>query len=127
MNTNTNPQAARDAAREFINARPGFNPCNYMGDRKAYNRDAYRARTDRKRALNLLGACELHGVDISNAGPFSRLEYDGKAWNYVTGQYYPTEYRGAMVAHLERCLAADGLSDEAIQRWKRRGAWYRKF
>jgi hypothetical protein len=110
-----------DVFRKFINQRPGLDPRNYISDwrdkegRRAYQSEARRIQND--------GAKARQALELASAYPFNaqalldatraysgRLQIVAKdseaayaiAIDYCTGQYWPTEYRAAAAAVLER-------------------------
>ena len=110
---------------KWINQRAGLDPRNYFSDwrdrdgRRAYQQEARSIQTDGKRAraaLELARMYPFNGQALSDAtGAFSgRLQLAAlgseKAWtvtiDYCTGQYWPTEYRKAAAASLERYVDA---------------------
>lgn len=91
------------ALRAFILQRPRFEPANYGGCASAYRADYARCLADRNDALALLAYVERASNPERVAGCFaealrsSRLEWNesAQAFDYCTGQYFPTEYRSA--------------------------------
>jgi hypothetical protein len=94
--TNTEKQTILSALRRFINSRPGLDFANY-GDVKSYRSELRRISNDRHAALTLLNYVEHSSLtaDQLKAGFRRRLTWDGKDFQYTTGQYYPVEYRAA--------------------------------
>ena len=99
------------ALRAFIESRPGFDPANYCGAPQAYRADYRRAYQHLQDARAMLRAVEwrdsIAGDDIVRA-KHHRVDFvpagDSLAVDYCTGQYYPTEYRGAVCATLASTL-----------------------
>ena len=94
--------------RQFINSRPGFEPGNY-GDATSYRADQRTAIKDRAHALQLLAAIEsrdtITAADMlnprNNSGRFTiEQQGDKTRAQYITGQYYPTEYRAGAARYL---------------------------
>ena len=91
------------ALHRFIRQRPGLEFGNY-GDIKVYRAELRRIGRDLKHAETLLRKVELaHGItgrDIVDAARSSRLNISetpkGIKVDYVTGQYFPVEYRPAV-------------------------------
>lgn len=109
-----------DALEKFIKSRSGMDHRDYFSGydnpkalkegRRAYFSEARSITKDRREALAALAdARELtprYDVLIAAfpAALSGRLEWDGAKLNYCTGQYYPTEYRKAARAVLERYI-----------------------
>lgn len=98
METNTTDKATMlNVLRGFICQRPGFDPANYATARD-YRADYRRALRDKGDALAMLRQVELRSYvtasDIVGTGS-GRLSWVGNGWQYVAGQYFPTEYRAA--------------------------------
>ena len=99
------------AFEAFINQRPGLDFADY-GDRAAMRQDTARTNNQKQAAIKALRMAELlpwDGVTMKDAfDAFSGrltpvIREDGKlALDYCTGQYWPTEYRAAAAAVLER-------------------------
>lgn len=99
--------------REFVSQRPGFESANYS-NRADYHRDYRPVQKDLARALTLLDMLQAPGhefitfQDIQEATrAFSgRLHVDnnGAMVEYTAGQYWPTEYRRAVVVVLEKLI-----------------------
>jgi hypothetical protein len=91
--------------RAYIAKRPRLDWRDYMRDwRDSDGRATYRSESRRitqqlKDARALLRFCELYSVDITTAlsNPGDRLFIDGDKLTYHVGQYWPTEYRAAVV------------------------------
>lgn len=101
-----------DALRAFICQRPGFDWHNYAGAPDAYRADRYTAMRDKADALALLDAVTWRtGIDA--AAMLAELRGGRLTWDaergeldYCTGQYFPTEYRGAAARALAAMLWA---------------------
>lgn len=82
----------------FICQRPGLEPGNY-GTGADYLAEARRISRDRRVALQLFYAVNASGHLSADylTGQTGRLTWDEErgAWDYCTGQYFPTEYRPA--------------------------------
>jgi hypothetical protein len=114
MNTST----LLDTLHHFINQRPGLDPRNYIsGHRDADGRAAYRADArgitrDLHDARALIRYIELHPtIDaqrIIDAARGRRLTIKpaGESFkiDYLTGQYWPTEYRAAVARVLSDAI-----------------------
>lgn len=89
-----------DALRAFIESRPGFEPCNYptLRDYRADQRHATRQLHDARHLLAYVAVRDSITAEMLLAGLRSgRLTWDEASGqlDYCTGQYYPTEFRGA--------------------------------
>ena len=97
------------ALSRFIAQRPGLEFGNY-GDVTSYRAEIRSIARDLRDARALLRAVRLSGITgqaLAEAFPRAfagRLSWDGKALDYCTGQYWPTEYRRAVCAVLARAL-----------------------
>jgi len=89
----------------FVRQRPGFDPNNY-GDAASYRADVRRAGRDLRHAEELIRAVAIRPYCVINPKQSGRLSWDAgeKRWDYVTGQYFPTEYRAAACAVLASAL-----------------------
>lgn len=107
-NTETNERELMLASlRAFVRRRPGFEPANY-GDAASYRADVRRAGRDLREAEELLRAVTLRSSCTLGPKQAGRLTWDAgeKRWDYVTGQYFPTEYRAAACQLLASALWA---------------------
>lgn len=121
-----------DAMRAFICQRPGFDWRNYCEARDAYRADSSTATRDKAAALALLDAVTWRsGIDA--AAMLAELRQGRLTWDaergeldYCTGQYFPTEYRGAAARALASMLWAyfrdecGADTGDAIRRMARR-------
>lgn len=93
----------------FIRQRPGLEFGNYK-DATEYRRELRGITRDKRDAETMLfhvWRSQLSSAELVEAAEraFSgRLSWDGKRWQYVTGQYFPTEYRRAACAVLSTAL-----------------------
>lgn len=93
----------------FIRQRPRLEFGNY-GDAAIYRaelRGITRDKRDAEAMLFYVWRSQMTPEQLGNAAKsaFSgRLTWDGEKWEYVTGQYWPTEYRKAACAVLARAL-----------------------
>lgn len=110
--TTTTPETlatlnALELLSSFVDQRPCLNPADYGGGLEGwrlYRREAAEITRDRADFYNLLNAAhrlynssELNAAVISrlfNTGDRLELTEAGKL-RYITGQYFPTEYRPA--------------------------------
>ena len=89
--------------RAFVRQRPGFDWHNY-GDAASYRADVRRAGRDLRDAEELLRAVTWRTSCTLAENKCGRLSWNGKGWEYVAGQYFPTEYRAAACAVLASAL-----------------------
>lgn len=96
----------------FVRQRPGFDPNNY-GDAASYRADVRRAGRDLRHAEELIRAVAIRPYCVINPTQSGRLSWDAakQRWDYVTGQYFPTEYRAAACALLVSALWGYFASD----------------
>ena len=93
----------------FIRQRPGLEFGNYK-DATEYRRELRQITRDKRDAETMLfhvwrSLMVTKTLREGSEQAFSgRLSWNGKAWEYVTGQYWPTEYRRAACAVLARAL-----------------------
>lgn len=96
------------ALLDYAAQNPGLDYRNY-GEPGPYRSELRSIGKDWERVQNLARAAIGLGVtdaEIIAKGPraFSgRLTWNGKEWDYCTGQYWPTEYRKAVAAILDSC------------------------
>ncbi len=95
--------------RQFANKRPGLNFADY-GDRRYYIQD-YREILKDLHSFNELMGFALDRIDNLNEQLTAELETTGDRLSlvngklqYVTGQYFPTEYRNAACRVLVRLI-----------------------
>ena len=101
MNTQTQPQVL-DLLCTFVDQRPGLNFANY-GDVRAYRNESAEITRDRsdfyellRLAHSLLSHAELEAKLTQRLTTSSeRLTLENNRLQYITGQYFPTEYRPA--------------------------------
>jgi len=97
---NTTPTLA--LLQKFVDQRPGLNFADY-GDVRAYRNESAEITRDRsdfyellRLASSLLSPAELEGKTAQHLRTSSgRLTLEGDRLQYITGQYFPTEYRPA--------------------------------
>jgi hypothetical protein len=97
---NTTPTLA--LLEKFVDQRPGLEFANY-GDFRAYRNESAEITRDRsdfyellRLASSLLSPAELEEKTAQHLRTSSgRLTLEGDRLQYITGQYFPTEYRPA--------------------------------
>lgn len=99
-----------DALRAWISQRPGLEFGNY-GNIASYRAEVRNIGRDLSDARTLLRDVELSAVSADALKDAfqaysGRLSWDGTRLSYITGQYWPTEYRKAVCA-----VAAQALWD----------------
>jgi hypothetical protein len=114
MTTDTNADKEKlgqmlETLHRFIRQRPGLEFGNY-GDATEYRREL-RGITRDKRDAEAMLFCVWRSLmvtktlgEASEQAFSGRLTWNGREWDYVTGQYWPTEYRRAACAVLARAL-----------------------
>ena len=116
MNTNTEYPSKETVIKLFtnwINQRPGLDWRDYGNSYNAYKNDANNISKQRKEALKALRLFGYLDYDPETFNTSCRWAYSGrlqviynadKGWfiDYCTGQYWPTEYRQAAAAVLNR-------------------------
>lgn len=109
MNTTLEKSTLIHAMGEFISKRSGIDGRNYdsresfMGDYRKILRDGKHAR----RLLDYVSRLSISAEDLiaaSKSAYSGRLSFDEIGVDYVTGQYFPTEYRAAACAVLARAI-----------------------
>jgi len=106
-------QTAYTLFKDWINQRPGLDWRDYGNSYNAYRQDANNISKQRKDALhelNLFLFVEFDPEILFKACKWAysgrlQVKYtEGKGWyiDYCTGQYWPTEYRQAAAAVLDR-------------------------
>ena len=97
------------ALETFVRQRPCFESGNY-GDRASYMSDVRRSTRDLDHARALIRWARMSRVPYDVlAGVMTerdRLSWDGARVDYCTAQYWPTEYRAAVVRALCSALWA---------------------
>lgn len=97
-----------EALARFVAQRSGIDSRNYGGSREAFMGDYRRILRDGRDARALLRVVELSTClpdsilcEVLKSG---RLTWDGERLEYCAGQYFPTEYRGAVCRALASVL-----------------------
>lgn len=99
------------ALLDFAAQNPGLEPWNY-GTWQSYRAEANQISRQWHTICELLQAANHYQVtdtQIFAASEWAysgRLTWNGTEWNYCTGQYWPTEYRSAVIAVLRYALPA---------------------
>ena len=109
-----NTQEIKSLLRAFVAQRPGFESANY-GSLAAFRADQKRAMRDKADALALINAFPDEAdprflVGVLSSG--NRLSLEGGKLEYITGQYYCTEYRAAVCRAVSDALHAHLYSHE---------------
>lgn len=104
-NIQTTRRVMLTSLQSFVRQRPGFDPNNY-GDAASYRADVRRAGRDLRHAEELIREVAIRPYCIINPKHAGRLSWDAakQRWDYVTGQYFPTEYRAAACGVLVSAL-----------------------
>lgn len=109
MQTTLEKSTLIHALGEFIGKRSGIDGRNY-DSRESFMRDCRRILRDGKHARRLLDYVSRRSISAedliaSSKSAFSgRLSFDEIGVDYVTGQYFATEYRAAACAVLARAV-----------------------
>jgi hypothetical protein len=88
---------------------PGLDYGNY-GEPTSYNSELRSIGKDWERVCNLareavrLGVTDAEVIECAKHSFSGRLVWNGSGWDYCTGQYWPTEYRKAVAAVLDRAV-----------------------
>lgn len=98
---------------KFANQRPGLDFCNY-GDVRAYRQESREITKDLNDFHELLRYARLRVTDLDskienylkNTSGRLRIDDSGRL-EYITGQYFPTEYRPASARVLADIIWAD--------------------
>ena len=106
--TTTEKDKMMDALATFIRQRAGLEFGNY-GDWSAYRQEQRSITKDRHEAFALWQFVQrsdsVKAERIAErATKGQRLSWNGKGWDYCTGQYFPTEYRPAVCRLLSAVL-----------------------
>jgi hypothetical protein len=100
----TEKQLLTESLRRFIAQRAGMDWRNY-GSVHAYRAEQRAVTKDRHHAEALLAFVERSPSVTAELIKSSLHAYSGRlSWDYVTGQYFPTEYRKAVCACLAQSL-----------------------
>lgn len=105
---------------KFVQQRPGFNLCNYSSIRD-YRSDYYQANKYKKQFFTLLDGAQRTfsfddlnralGEELKNNRGRLSFNEESKELRYITGQYFPTEYRRAAFYILSHTV-------EKLERWQ---------
>lgn len=109
----TIPKSYTQLLTKFANQRPGLDFCNY-GDVRAYRQESREITKDlhdfsemlRYASLRVKGLDEKIEAYLKNSSGRLRLDEQGRL-EYITGQYFPTEYRPASARVLADIIWAD--------------------
>ena len=101
-----NTPELKAALRAFVAQRPGFERGDYNTP-SAYRADQKRAMRDKADALALINAFPDEAArGFLEKHLDGRLRLEGGKLEYITGQYYPTEYRAAVCRAVSDALRA---------------------
>lgn len=94
-----------DTLQHFIRQRPGFEWANY-DSAASYRADTRRALRDLHDAEDMLRAIRWRTSCTFSPSTSGRLTWEAerKGWQYVAGQYFPTEFRAAACSLLASAL-----------------------
>ncbi len=96
---------------DYAAQRPGLDFRNY-GSLESYRTEVASITRQWRKILVLLDVAEYYAVTDAQVIEASQWAFSGRmtwtdaGWNYCTGQYWPTEYRAAVVAVLRYALPA---------------------
>ena len=99
------------ALLDFAAQRPGLDLCNY-GSWQSYRSEAtqitrqWHTICELVRIANHYDVTDEQILAASEWAYSGRLRWTGTTWAYCTGQYWPTEYRSAVIAVLRYALPA---------------------
>jgi hypothetical protein len=94
---------------DFAAQSPGMESRNY-GSWESYCQEASSVARQWRRIVQLLDAADHFALtdaqvlEASQSAFSGRLHWDGHNWDYCTGQYFPVEYRAAVIAVLAYAL-----------------------
>lgn len=94
---------------DYAAQRPGLEPCNY-GNWQSYKTEANDISRQWRTICQLLDIADHHQVtdvqviEASQWAYAGRMTWMGNDWEYTCGQYWPTEYRSAVIAVLRYAL-----------------------
>ena len=105
----------------FARQRPGLNFDDY-GDRKIYDKESREITKDLHDYEEVLGVAVMYIDDLDskvktylqNSSGRLTMRADGKL-EYITGQYFPTEYRPAATSVLTTLLWRHVSNDETLK------------
>ena len=85
---------------KFVNQRPGLDFCNY-GNIRSYRSEMREITADRQDFFELFSFAQMRINDFEQKltkelkNTTGRLTLEGDSLQYITGQYFPTEFRPA--------------------------------
>jgi hypothetical protein len=117
---NTTPTLA--LLQKFVDQRPGLEFADY-GDVRAYRNESAEITRDRsdfyellRVASSLLSPAELEEKTAQHLRTSSgRLTLEGDRLQYITGQYFPTEYRPAACRVLVSIIWGEYQKDQTLE------------
>ena len=96
---------------DYAAQRPGLDVRNY-GSWSSYRSEAasitrqWQTICEQLQAANYYNITDAQVIAASESAYSGRMTWTGDDWDYCTGQYWPTEYRAAVVAVLRYALPA---------------------
>lgn len=96
---------------DYAAQRPGIDPRNY-GTWQSYTTEAKQISRQWRTICRLLDAADYYQIEdaqIIEASQWAysgRMSWDGQSFDYCCGQYWPTEYRAAVLAILRAVIPA---------------------
>ena len=122
MSTQTQTQEinALELLCKFVDSRPGLDFNDY-GDVTIYRREMNEITKDMHDFYDLLNLARWKVENLSDKiaeylkNTDGRLSLEGNKLQYITGQYYPTEYRPAASRVLVNIIWSEFMKDERLK------------
>lgn len=120
MNTTTQEINALELLCKFVNQRPGLDFNDY-GDVTIYRREMNEITKDMHDFYDLLNLARWKVENLNQKiadylkSTDGRLSLVGEKLQYITGQYYPTEYRPAASRVLVNIIWREFMKDERLK------------
>lgn len=118
--TTTNEINALELLCKFVNQRPGLDFNDY-GDIKIYRNEMREITKDMHDFYDLLNLARWKVENLSDKiaeylkNTDGRLSLEGEKLQYITGQYYPTEYRPAASRVLVNIIWREFMKDDKLK------------
>ena len=118
--TTTNEINALELLCKFVNQRPGLDFNDY-GDRRIYMNEMREITKDMHDFYDLLNLARWKVENLSDKiaeylkNTDGRLSLEGEKLQYITGQYYPTEYRPAASRVLVSIIWREFMKNEKLE------------